>query len=277
MHITESRNTRVPRVSVVMALNRADPYLQDAIQSVLSQTFPDFEFLIVLDQNSAMVADSILQKYPDETRIRILASPPLGGLAHALNVGIAEARGQYIARMDGDDISLPNRFIEQVQFLDEHPETAVVGCRVQMIGPDSELLPTQYPYYETDAAIRRILPIRNPMPHPALMMRRSSLYAVGGYKFGHMSEDHELFIRIARNAAFGFHNLTSILFHYRRHGGQATNLHYFKRRFPDVAGFLFSELLRSHSPRYLLGMIAVHPWSRHLRRLFQRDTATVYQ
>ena len=106
-------------------------------------------------------------------------------------MGIGESYGEYIARMDSDDISLPERFEEQVRYLDENKDVDVLGCRVRLIDSVSESLERSYPYFQSNRDIRRVLPFRNPLMHPALMFRKSVLLSVQGYKYGHTSEDHE--------------------------------------------------------------------------------------
>lgn len=267
----ETTASLAPRVSVVLATHRIDPFFPAAIASILEQTYRDFEFILVLDKGLRAERIALATEYAHDGRVRFLEAPPLGGLALALNLGIGEARGEYIARMDGDDISLPQRFEEQVRFLDAHPQVAVLGGRLQLIDEHGSNLDIPYKYYGTDRQIRRILPLRNPMPHPALMMRKAALMAVGGYKYGHASEDYELFLRMSRNPEIGFANLDSLVLLYRRHTQQGTNPEYFRRRFAEMGGFMFTEFLRSYSPKYLLGIFGIHPWTRRLRLLLRRS------
>jgi glycosyltransferase involved in cell wall biosynthesis len=259
----------VPRVSVVMAIGRGDAYLGPAISSILSQSFQDFEFLIVVDAGIAEVREDLKREYGHLSKVRILESPSLGGIALALNLGIGRARGEYIARMDGDDISLPLRLERQVKYLDEHPNTAVLGCRVRLIGAESEDLRQTYSFYGSNRAIRRMLPLRSPMVHPALMIRKTALFAVGGYKYCHSAEDHEMYLRMARDPKLEFENLSEILFEYRRHDSQGTNDAFYKRRYSEMGGYLFTEFIRSHSPAYLVGIIGIHPWARRIRSLLK--------
>lgn len=255
-----------PRVTVVMAVNRIDGYFGPAVQSVLQQTFPHFELLIMVDAACREQYQQIARMTGHDSRVRVIEAPSLGGLAFALNLGIAQAQGEYIARMDGDDLSHPQRLEEQVRFLEAHPEVTVLGCRVQLIDARSEKVNRRYPFFSSDREIRRVLPFRNPLPHPALMFRRSALFAVGGYKHGHSSEDHEMFIRMARDKTIRFHNLDQCLFDYRRHDAQGTRLGPRTRIcFVEISGFLFSEFLRTHSPKYLFGMLIIHPGVRAAR------------
>jgi glycosyltransferase involved in cell wall biosynthesis len=264
-----------PKVSVLMALNRADAYLKPAMDSILNQSFRDFEFLIVVDALCEGLTERVLELGGGDARIRILMARIGGGLAFSLNIGVAECRGAYIARMDGDDVSRSNRLLRQAEFLDQHPQVAIVGSRVQLIDQDSKPIAREYPYFQTNEQIRRVLPYRNPLPHPGLMFRKSAIIAVQGYKYGHFSEDHEMFIRMARDPNLEFYNLEETLFEYRRHSLQLTNTANMRRHYAEISGFLFTEYLLTHSPKYLFGMLVVHPWLRRARlalRKFRRGS-----
>jgi glycosyltransferase involved in cell wall biosynthesis len=259
-----------PRVTVIMGVNRVDSFLGPAINSILNQTFQEFEFLIMLDVGCRHLKEKILELCSGDTRVRIIESPAVGGFAYALNFGIAESRGEYIARMDGDDISRLDRLREQVLYMDENKDVAVLGCRIQLINSDSRIENRSYPYFQSNKEIRGVLPYRNPLPHPALMFRKSALLSVQGYKYGHTSEDHELFIRMARNPKVLFHNMDKVLFEYRRHEMQATRPERIKVSYVEISGFLFSEFLLTHSPKYLFGMFVIHPWVRKTRMALRK-------
>jgi glycosyltransferase involved in cell wall biosynthesis len=253
-----------------MGVNRTVPFLGPAIESILNQTFQDFEFLIMVDAGCADVKQRISEFSAGDSRVRILESPSVGGFSFALNMGIAESRGEYIARMDEDDISLPLRFQEQVRFLDENKDVDVLGCKVRLIDSASELVERNYPYFQSNQEIRRVLPFRNPLMHPALMFRKSLLLSVQGYKYGHTSEDYEMFIRMARNPKIGFYNMDKVLFEHRRHDGQGTGLWRIKISYAETSGFLFTEFLLTHSPKYLFGMFVLHPWVRRTRMALRK-------
>jgi glycosyltransferase involved in cell wall biosynthesis len=264
-------NNDIPRVTVIMAVNRVDEYLRPAVESILQQTFHEFDFLIIVDAACRHLRDEVHRLGAGDRRIKILEAPSLGGLAFALNMGIGEARGEYIARMDGDDVSRPDRLNEQVGYMDEHRDVAVLGCRVQIINAKSEKVNRPYPYFQSDKDIRRVLPFRNPLPHPALMFRKSALFSVHGYKYGHASEDHEMFIRMARNPEIKFCNMDKLLFDYRRHDMQGTRLGARTRVcYVEISGFLFVEFLSTHSPKYLFGMFVIHPWVRRMRMAIRK-------
>jgi glycosyltransferase involved in cell wall biosynthesis len=254
-----------PRVSIIMALNRMDAYLKPAIDSILDQTFKDFEFLIIVDSSCPGLTERVLELGRGAGRIRILTARIGGGVAFSRNLGIADARGEYIAIMDGDDVSRLDRLHLQVEYLDRNPDVDVVGCRVQLIDQDSKNISRTYRYFQTNEQIRSVLPYRCPLPHPAVMFRKSVLIGVQGYKYGHSSEDHEMFIRMARNPNVKFYNLDRVLYEYRRHASQLTHSVRMKWHYAEISGFLYTEFLLTHSPKYLFGMFIIHPWVRKIR------------
>jgi glycosyltransferase involved in cell wall biosynthesis len=181
-----------PRVSVVMSVYNECNYVRRAIDSMLAQTFQDFEFVIVDDGSTDGTAD-IIGEYKDP-RIRLFRQANQG-LERSLNDGISLSRGTYVARMDADDISRRDRLDLQVSFLDERPSCGLVGsyCIVQW---DDE--PTQHHVRVplTDRAIRRRIYWENPFVHSSVMMRRSVLARAGLYKPEYRWGDYELWCRI---------------------------------------------------------------------------------
>lgn len=122
----------MPEISVVLSVYNDAKYVGVAIESVLAQTFTDFE-LIIIDDASTDESLSIARDFADE-RIRIVENEENLGLTKSLNKGISLAQGKYIARMDSDDICLPTRFEKQVAYLDAHPDVGVCGGWVELIG-----------------------------------------------------------------------------------------------------------------------------------------------
>lgn len=256
-----------PLVSVLMAVNRLDKFLDEAINSILAQSLRDFEFIIVANN-----CDDDLWEYLhgfNDSRIRLFRIS-LGGLANALNFGICQAKGIYIARMDADDISRENRLQAQYDFMKNNPSTVLVGCDSILIDERGDMMAQKFKFYGDDASIRKYLPIRNTILHPAIMIKTSLLLQMGGYKYGHMSEDHELFIRISRNKENLFHNLNEILFCYRRHSGQITDISRARKNFCEISGFLFTEFLLTFNVKYIFGMCVVSPFGRHVLNLSRR-------
>jgi glycosyltransferase involved in cell wall biosynthesis len=138
-----SQPTVAPLISVLMPIRNGEKYLAEALDSVVAQTLPDFEFIIV-DDGSTDSTPALLASYAGyDPRFKILTRDHVGPV-EALNIGLAEARGTYIARMDGDDICLPQRFEKQANYLRDHPECVLVGSRVMLIDPEgAELYPME--------------------------------------------------------------------------------------------------------------------------------------
>lgn len=207
-----------------MPVYNAQRYLAPALDSILAQTFGDFE-LIAVDDGSKDNSLSILNDYASrDARVRVISRPNTG-IVGALTDGIAAARAPLIARMDGDDLSLPQRFEKQITYLNAHPECVLLGTQVLLI--DDEGAPirikgeTRFTHDEIDYAhLNRSWPV----VHPTVMMRRSAIDAVGGYReeFKWL-EDLDLFLRLAEVGKLA--NLPDVLLHYRMHLSSVCHTH----------------------------------------------------
>jgi GT2 family glycosyltransferase len=203
-------------------------YLDQTIASVLSQTFRDFEYLIVNDGDSREKSDGIHARFND-SRIRVVNLERLG-TARARQRGLEMARGELIAIIDSDDICEPDRLERQVAFLRQHGDHAVVGSAVQLIDEQSKTIGFRY-YPIDDDEIRRKLPIFNCIAQPSATARRSTLLKAGGYtpEFPTV-EDYDLWLRVARIGKL--HNLQEALTRYRIHEGAGKSL-WLKRQLRD--------------------------------------------
>lgn len=190
-------------------------YLDQTIASVLSQTFRDFEYLIVNDGDSGEKSDSIRARFNDP-RIRVVNLERLG-IARARQRGLEMARGDLIAIIDSDDVCEPDRLERQVAFLRQHADHVVVGSAVQLIDEQSKTIGFRY-YPLEDEEIRRKLLIFNCIAQPSATARRSALLQAGGYtpEFP-AGEDYDLWLRVARIGKL--HNLHEPLIRYRIHQG----------------------------------------------------------
>lgn len=204
--------TAPPLVSVILAVRNGGNDLPKAIDTVLGQTFTNFE-LIVVDNGSTDGTSAFLKSIGDP-RLRVVyrADP---GLAGSLNEGIANARGRYIGRQDHDDWALPSRMERQVQFLETHPDHALVGTRAEIWVGDA---PSNrfHDHPADDAALRFELLFNNPFVHSSVMIRKSALDEVGFYTTDparQPPEDYELWSRLARR--FRLANLPERLTIYR--------------------------------------------------------------
>lgn len=208
--------TDSPLVSVVMPAYNARRYVAEAIDSVLAQNFADFEFLIIDDGSTDGTGD-LLQDYSGrDRRIRVI-NQPNSGVGAALNRGIEQSRGRYIARMDSDDACMPDRFEKQVDYLNRNPDCVLVGCRVLMIDQDGcplfEMESVQTTHEQID---RLLMEARWSIVHPSVMMQTNVVRKVGGYNNDLVPvEDHDLFLRLAEVGKLA--NLPEILLKYRKH------------------------------------------------------------
>ena len=211
------------KLTVLMPVYNAELYIKEAVDSILSQTFSNFEFLIFNDGSTDRSADFI-RAYND-SRIKFFDFQQNHGLVHHLNNGMAIARGQYIARMDADDISLPNRLMQQVRFMDDNPDIIASGAWMKSIGISEKVLK-----YPTEPDIIRAQMIFDcPIAHPTVILRREVFVASYCYSDNYEhTEDYELWIRISKN--FKISNLDQVILLYRRHHSQVTHLHNFRQR-----------------------------------------------
>lgn len=207
-------SVRTPRVTVLMPVYNAEAYLREAIDSILSQTFTDFEFLII-DDGSTDTSAEIVQSY-DDPRIRFVRNAQNLRLAQTLNKGLDLAIGEYVARMDADDISLPERLTKQVEFLDAHPEVGIVGVWARAFGEANFSIPQPA---DPEVARAKLL-FDSCLVHPAVLIRRS-LLDFHGLRYQPLPhfEDYELWQRAAR--LFPIANIPEWLFRYRVTGQSA--------------------------------------------------------
>jgi glycosyltransferase involved in cell wall biosynthesis len=194
-----------------MPVYNAGAFLDESMRSVLSQSFGDFEFVIVDDGSTDGSSTALDEWARRDSRIRVIHQPNSGMLA-ALNRGLTELRGGLVARMDADDISMPERFAKQVAFLDANPQCVAVGARTLNITPDG--LPiTEFFRWGGPAEIEaRHLVGRCSIAHPSVMIRRAALDKVGPYR-GSFAEDLDLWLRLGEVGMLA--NLPDVLLKYR--------------------------------------------------------------
>jgi glycosyltransferase involved in cell wall biosynthesis len=204
---------RSPKLSVLMTVYNGMPYLPEAVESILSQDFADFECIIV-DDGSTDETSRYLKQIQDP-RVLIL-SQENGGTAAAANFGLAQCRGEYLARMDADDITLPTRFGKQVRFLDKNPEIGLLGTQLACMGECRIGKNLNLPC--SNQAIRQsLLKGKHALCHPTLMMRTQLLREIGGYWKLRLIDDWDMMLRMTEVTQA--HNLDEVLHHYRVHRG----------------------------------------------------------
>jgi len=202
----------MPRVSVLMPVYNGEKFLREAIESVLRQTFTDFELLIINDGSTDGSLD-IIQTYSDP-RIRLINNGANIGLIATRNKGIDNARGAFIALLDCDDIAYPERLATQVNFLDRNPDFGMVGAWVKIIDENGGSTGKIVKYIASPEMIPSILVFRNYFCQSAVVIRKSVL-PEGRYRLYQGAEDYDLWVRVAKNTRVW--NLQTVLASYRVH------------------------------------------------------------
>ncbi len=236
-----------PLISVIMGCYNDEKYIRESIDSILNQTVSDFEFIIIDDGSTDSTVD-IIQSY-DDGRIVLIQNETNRGLGYNLHEGIKMARGKYLARMDADDISLPERFKKQIAFLEHNPDVLCIGTSFEKIGSlglRSRLF-SKYVHQPSDyQMIKVMLMLGTPIMHPSVMfngalVRQNSINYDLTYK---KAQDYELWSRIVWDYKIG--NIDEIIFKYRYSNQQASN----KNRLEQINN---SKLIYSRVLKVVLG------------------------
>ena len=255
-------------LTVLMPVRKVCEFTPIAVLSLKNQTYKEFICHVICGHLTDGEIKRLSQLVSDDERF-ILHALNLDGIAFALNYGLNMVKTRYVARMDTDDISHPTRFEEQLKFLEENPNYVVVGSKVDIIDEHGEKTKQEFKFFEDDKAIRRALKYRMPLCHPGVTFRASTMFANKGYLIGNNSEDHELYMRIARDPNNLFKNLPNMLLSYRKHASQATDMSNSRQSFCDNGGFRFTEFLLTWNPIYLIGIVAIHPLMRKGREMIR--------
>ena len=214
-----------PLVCVMMAAHDAERYLTAAVESVLAQSYPRFELLVVDDGSTDGTLALLEQLAQRDARVRVLRNERNLGVVATRNrmLGEAPPAAKYLAVLDADDVCLPQRLARQVAFLEQHPRHALVGCHTQII--DEQGRPVGLRRYPTSAAqIRRVITRYNPIAHPGAMLRRSAVNEVGPYDADYpRCQDYELWLRLAER--YDLANLDEVLIGYRISATQVKQRH----------------------------------------------------
>lgn len=213
------RRATIPKISVVMSVLNGEKYLQESINSILDQTYQDFEFIIVNDGSTDRTAEILNNYAAKDTRFRILNNPRNMGVGYSRNIGNAAARGEYIAIMDADDRSHRERFAKQVRFLGENPDIAVLGT--SYIKKRSDNYSRLMKRVNLPGLVRWNLIFYCALNNPSVMMRRTLISEEGFlYAEGIEGEDFDFFARVSREHKIT--NLEEPLHSYRWHDGNLT-------------------------------------------------------
>ena len=217
----------MPKVSVIMPVyNTKEEYLREAIESILNQTFSDFEFIILNDSPYNLPLKEVISSYQD-SRIRYFESEQTQGVARSYNRLLELAEGDFIAMMNHDDISKPGRLEKQVAYLKNNPEVGLVGTAYKKFGEINRLKTIKNP--KEDAEIRALLLFKSSIHHPTTMYRRSLIKEHQiRYKEEYVSlNDREFYYDIGQYAKLA--NISEVLYRYRFHNDMVS-----KQRKPEI-------------------------------------------
>jgi glycosyltransferase involved in cell wall biosynthesis len=251
-----------PEVSVIMSVYNSETTLEAAVDSILGQSFENFEFIIVNDGSSDKTADILKRCEGKDKRVRVLTNETNIGLTRSLNKAISASSGRYIARQDADDLSLPDRMGKQIVFLRDHPEIALLGTSKAVLDGSGKVIGTnplpELPDYN------RLLK-SNCFAHGSVMIRREVLEETGGYNEDfRMSQDYELWLRIAKTRRIA--NLPEPLYGVRRHGTRLTLTRMFQA---GLYRILAVNLSRGEVPQAVMEQIrrdGIETYYEHLNR-----------
>ncbi len=206
----------VPLVSVVMAVHNGEAFISESIDSILNQTWTNFELLII-DDASTDKTTTLIKDFSDH-RIKLFKLPKKNGLSKALNIGLQHAQGNYIARMDADDSSHPQRLTEQIAFMEKNSDVVLCGSFIKSIGNSHQT--TTYPV--DSELLKTSLLFGSPFAHPSVMIRADVLKK-NKLEYNEAlstAQDYELWTRLS---LFGnFANIPKVLLHYRKHSKQTS-------------------------------------------------------
>ena len=233
-------------ISVLMPVYNAERYLRKAVESVLAQTYGNFE-LIAVDDGSTDRSKDILDGFAArDQRVRVMSRPNTG-IVGALNDGLAAAKGDYIARMDADDIAIADRFALQIAYLEEHPECIALGTAVKVIDSSGNVVDEHAPATSHEAIEAGLLRGNGgALYHPTAMFRANAIRAVNGYDPAFCkAEDLDLYLRLSRTGQLA--NLPTIGLKYRHHL-KSTNFVHRQKQTDLIVKILARERALRHLP-----------------------------
>lgn len=229
-----------PELSIIMPVYNSVKYVAEAVNSLLSQSFTNFELIIINDASTDGSTD-VLKNFKD-SRIKLLNNNKNGGIVYSRNRGLAKARGKFVAQFDSDDVALPEKFEKQIGFLKKNPGFGMVGSWVRMIDGDGKMMKEKWKLPAKPRLIPAIMLFRNYFVQSTIVVRREAI-PEGGYRSGFdVVEDYQMWIDIAKK--YPTWNLPEYLVNYRVHGLSATNSDTGRLRNQDQLIYrgLFSEL-----------------------------------
>lgn len=246
-----------PAISSVLPVYNGEAYVQEAVESILAQTFTDFE-LIAINDGSTDGSGAILRELATRDPRIVLIDRPNGGLVSALNEGILRARAPLIARMDADDVAAPERFALQLARMTAEPALGVLGSFIRIMDKTGCAIRLgDYPV--TPAETARFLEHGCPLAHPTVMMRKDAVVKAGGYRgvFSHC-EDYDLWLRISE-LGYAIANLSQPLLNYRVHGANVSAVHRETQELGTIVACLAHRCRKAGLPDPVDGVERLHP------------------
>ena len=199
-----------PLVSIVIPVHNGEKYIKESIDSCLNQTYKNIEIIVVDDKSEDRTLE-ILKEYGQ--KLTVIPVEKQNGLGNVINIGIRASKGQYIARMDADDVMYPSRISKQVEYLQSNPNCVAVGGQIDIIDKDGKIVDYRK-YALEDKDIKRNRFLHQPFAHPAVMLRKSTLEEVGLYPEDMWKvEDVKLFLILSTKGEF--HNIKDTVLKYR--------------------------------------------------------------
>lgn len=212
-----------PKISVIMSVYNGEKYLQKAIESILIQTYKNFEFLIIDDNSNDSTID-IINSYNDN-RIKVISNQANIGLTKSLNIGLELAKGEFIARQDADDISDITRFEKQIEYLNKNEDIAILGTQAKIINEKGNLIIPPFSWLRPvkEDEIKWFCMFDSPFIHSSVMMRKEIIWDIfKGYNSKHRtSQDYELWSRVVYN--YKCENLNESLVSFRSHSNSVSS------------------------------------------------------
>jgi glycosyltransferase involved in cell wall biosynthesis len=204
------------KISILIPIN-SEKFLAEALRSVQNQSIEHglIEIVLILDRINLSLINRIVEEEIRDIPVRIYESES-PGIVRALNLGIEKANGEFIARLDHDDVMLPNRLKLQYEFLEQHGDFAAVGGQIVLMN-ESGLILGSVPYPTSAQKCKKRMFYQSPIPHPAVMFRKKEVIALGGYR-EQIPEDWDLWVRFIETSKIL--NLNSPVINYRIHNGQ---------------------------------------------------------
>ena len=212
-----------PEVSVVMPVYNGERYLSESVESILNQTFENFEFIIIDDGSSDHTQEIIRNYQAKDSRVILVTNDENIGLTKSLNKGLALARAEYLARMDADDVCLPQRLERQISYMSAHPEIGVLGTNKRTIDSEGSCLKEGTPIPILPGFVGWMLLFHNQVVHSSQMIKKQYLDIVKGYDVSRQTaQDYDLLVRLSAIAKIS--NLDEVLILFRLHASSVSSI-----------------------------------------------------